>query len=337
MSTRNRKVVLKSEITGIPRADQFRVIDTDIPEPADGEFLVRHIYLSLDPYQRSVISGAYADGTPLTEAQAPGAETVGQIIASRHRGFAAGEYVRHFGGWQEYSICNGERAFKIDPAAAPLSSYIGILGMPGLTAWASIIALADVQPGQSVLVSAASGAVGSMVGQIAMQKGATAYGIAGSDEKCIYVTDVLGFADCINYKQPNYRDALDTRIPLVDIYHDNVGGEMLTNAIGTLRDYGTVILCGLISQYNERSKGEGFNIAPAILKRAVMKGLIVYDFENRRQEFFDLVAPWVTDGSIKFKEDIAAGIESTGAQFEKLMSGRNFGKTLVALGPETTQ
>jgi NADPH-dependent curcumin reductase CurA len=336
MNETNRRVVLASTIRGVPRAENFRVVETDIPEPKDGEFLVRHVYLSLDPYQRSAIAGVHlsAEGA-LAEEEAPSAETVGQVIASRHPEFPEGTYVRHFGGWQEYSLSDGTQTFEVDPAQAPLSAYLGILGMPGLTAYASVVKLAAVQPGQSVLASAASGPVGSMIGQIAIQLGARAYGIAGSDEKCAYVVDELNFADCINYKVDDYPESLGRRIPDgIDIYHDNVGGQMLIDALGVLNSYGTVILCGLISQYNDAEKGKGFNLAPAIIKRAIMKGLVVYDYEDKRQEFFELVAPWVRDGKVKFKEDRVEGIENTGAHFERLMSGQNFGKALVVIGPE---
>lgn len=336
MSNSNRKVILASPVTGIPKAGNFRTVAAPMPEPGAGQILVRHIYLSLDPYQRGAIAGTHvtADG-PLEAGEAPGAETIGQVVNSRHPDFAAGEYVRHMGGWQEYSVVDGGQAVKVDPAAAPLSTYLGVLGMPGLTAYASMVKLAAIRPGQSVLVSSAAGPVGSMVGQIAMQLGATAYGVAGSDAKCRFVRDELGFADCINYKSPEYPDSLATAMPDgVDVYHDAVGGQMLTDALGVLKNYGTVVLCGLISQYNTTAKGAGFNLAPAIIKRAVMKGLIVFDFETDRQEFFDLCAPWVRTGKIKYREDRAAGIESTGAHFEKLMSGRNFGKALVVLGDE---
>jgi len=336
MSQKNRKIVLASAISGIPRAENFRVAETDIPEPGDGEILVRHIYLSLDPYQRPAIAGVHisADGA-LAQEEAPSAETIGQVIASRHPAFGEGDYVRHFGGWQEYSVSDGNQTFKVDPKQAPLSTYLGILGMPGLTAYASMVKLADVQAGQSVLVSAASGPVGSMIGQIAIQLGAKAYGIAGSDEKCRFVVEELGFEDCINYKNADYPESLSVAIPDgVDLYHDNVGGQMLIDAIGVLKNYGTVILCGLISQYNDAEKGKGFNIAPAIIKRAVMKGLVVYDYEDQRQEFFDLVAPWVRAGKIKYKEDRVEGIENTSEHFERLMSGKNFGKALVVIGKE---
>ncbi len=336
MHNKNRKVVLASAISGVPHADNFRTIEAAIPEPGVGEILVRHIYLSLDPYQRTAIAGIHVTSDkPLEEEATPSAETIGQVVASNNPDFAVGDYVRHMGGWQEYSISNGTQTFKVSPEQAPLSTYLGILGMPGLTAYASMIKLADVQAGQSVLVSSASGPVGSMVGQIAIQLGATAYGIAGSDEKCSFVTDDLGFNDCINYKSADYPDSLTQRIPDgVDIYHDAVGGQMLIDALGVLKNYGTVIMCGLISQYNSTEKGRGFNLAPAIIKRAVLKGLIVFDFEDQRQEFFELVAPWVRDGKIKYKEDRAIGIEHTGAQFERLMSGQNFGKALVIIGDE---
>lgn len=336
MSGINRKIVLASPIGGIPRAENFRVVESDIPEPDDGEFLVRHIYLSLDPYQRSAIAGVHlsADGA-LAENEAPSAETIGQVTVSRHPDFAAGDYVRHFGGWQEYSISDGSRSFVVDPDEAPLSTYLGILGMPGLTAYASMVKLADVQAGQSVLVSAASGPVGSMIGQIAIQLGARAYGIAGSAEKCRFVVEALGFEACINYKNDGYPKSLGIGMPDgVDIYHDNVGGQMLIDALGVLKNYGTVILCGLISQYNDTEKGKGFNLAPAIIKRAVLKGLVVYDYEDQRQEFFDLVAPWVRAGKIKYKEDRVEGIENTGAHFQRLMSGQNFGKALVIIDAE---
>jgi len=336
MSELNRKVVLASPISGVPRAGNFLTVEAIRPEPGEGEILVRHIYLSLDPYQRPAIAGIHVTSNkPLEQEAAPSAETIGQVVISRHADFAAGDYVRHMGGWQEYSVTDGKQAYKVDPAAAPLSTYLGVLGMPGLTAYASMVKLAAIKAGQSVLVSSASGPVGSMVGQIAMQFGAKAYGVAGSDEKCRFVKDELGFADCINYKAADYPGSLAAAMPDgVDVYHDAVGGKMLTNALGVLKNYGTVILCGLISQYNATEKGAGFNLAPVIIKRAVMKGLIVFDFEADRQAFFNLCAPWVRAGKIKYQEDRAIGIENTGAHFEKLMRGQNFGKTLIVLGDE---
>jgi len=333
----NKKVVLTHAIEGVPKPQDFRVIESTVDEPQDGQILVRHIYLSLDPYQRPAIAGRHsADRTPLGEGGMPTGETIGQIVTSRHPDFSAGDYVRHFGGWQEFSVVDAASAGTVDPARAPLSTHLGVLGMPGLTAYASIVKLAKVKAGQTVLVSAAAGPVGATLGQIAMQMGARVSGIAGSDEKCRYVTDELGFDYCLNYKSDDYPASL-TEIAGqgFDIYHDNVGGRMLEEALGVLKPYGTVVLCGLMSQYNNPDEAKGLYIGLPIMKRAVMKGLVVFDYEDRREEFFDLVAPWIRDGKVRYKEDRVAGIENTGAHFSRLMSGRNFGKALVVIGPES--
>jgi NADPH-dependent curcumin reductase CurA len=334
----SRKVVLRHPLQGVPAPDDFRVIEAPLPEPADGQMLVRHIYLSLDPYQRPAIAGRHgSDRTPLGAGDMPGAETVGQVVTSRHPDFAAGDYVRHFGGWQEYSLSDGTRTFRVDPCRAPLSTCLGVLGMPGLTAWASVVQLAGVKAGQLVLVSAAAGPVGSTLGQLAIQHGARAVGIAGSEEKCRFVVEELGFAGCVNYKNKEFPQRLQEAVSEgADIYHDNVGGQMLMDAMAVLKPYGTVILCGLMSQYNTAPADRRFNfdLALPILKRAVIKGMIVSDFEDRRQEFFDLVAPWVAQGRVRYREDRVTGIEHVGAHFARLMRGENFGKALVVLGPE---
>ncbi|MEE8306766.1 MAG: NADP-dependent oxidoreductase [Gammaproteobacteria bacterium] len=333
----NKQAVLASPLDeSMPRPDNFQVVESGVPDPGDGEFLVRHIYVSLDPFQRMALSGRYgfAPGT-LGDSGVPRAETVGQVMASRHPDFKEGDYVAHFGGWQNYSLSDGSEARKVDPQRAPLSTYLGVLGMPGLTAYASVVKLADIQPGQTALVSAAAGPVGSTLGQIAIQLGGRAIGIAGSDEKCAHVTDEFGFAHCINYKNDNYVDQLKEACgDGVDIYHDNVGGQMLINAFSVLKEYGTVVLCGLISGYNDPSQHKGLPLGLPLIKRAVIKGLIVYDFKDKYDEYLDLAAPWVADGKMKYKEDRAEGVENAGAQFCKLMKGENFGKTLVVVGPE---
>jgi NADPH-dependent curcumin reductase CurA len=307
-----------------------------VPEPAAGAFLVRHRYISLDPYQRPAIAGRY-DGVPLGAGDMPPAETVGEVIRSRHAGFREGEWVRHIGGWQEYSVCDGERAFVVDARRAPLSAYLGVLGMPGLTAWASAVKLAGVQAGQTALVSAAAGPVGATFGQIAIQRGARAVGIAGSEEKCRLVTEEFGFAACVNYKSPGFLADLQRAVGEgADCYHDNVGGQMLVDALGVLKPYGTVVLCGLITQYNtpDAERQFSFNLGLPIMKRAVMKGLVVYDFEPQRQQFFDELAPLVAAGRVRFREDRVTGIERTGEHFARLMRGENVGKALVVLGAD---
>lgn len=332
----NQKVVLTRIPEGVPAPGDFTVVGGAVPDPGPGEFLVRHTYISLDPYQRAAMAGRHVTGrVPLGPGDMPAAETLGQVIRSRHPVFPEGSWVRHFGGWQEYALGNGERAFPVDPKRAPLSTFLGVLGMPGLTAYASIVELANVQPGQVVLVSAALGPVGSMVGQIAIQKGAVAVGIAGSPEKCAIVTGEFGFRGCVNYRSPDWLEALRAALPDgADIYHDNVGGQMLADAFGVLKNYGTVVLCGLMERYNDPAKTRHLDLALPILKRAVMKGLVVMDFEDRRDAFLDLVAPWVAAGRVRYREDRVTGIGQAGALFARLMGGGNVGKALVVCGPE---
>ncbi len=308
-----------------------------MPQPGPEEVLLRHIYLSLDPYQRPAMAGRHASGDgPLGAGDMPPGETISQVLASNSPAFLAGDYVRHFGGWQTHSVADASALHALPINALPRSYYLGVLGMPGLTAWASIVRLANVQAGQMVLVSAAAGPVGSTLGQIALKLGATVVGIAGSDEKCGFVINKLGFADCVNYKKPDYPASLRAAVPDgAHIYHDNVGGPMLVEAMGVLRSYGTVVLCGLMSAYNDPKAVDGLYLGLPILKRAVMKGLVVYDFEEQRDEFLALLTPWILDGSVQVLEDRVFGLDKAGAHFCRLMRGENFGKALVVLGAET--
>jgi len=333
MTVERQKIILATPLDGAPRTDNFNIVSETLPDLKDGEFLVKHQYIALDPYHRLAIGGRHqsVDG-PLAKDAAPESGTVGHIIASRNAAFAEGETVFHQGGWQSHSISDGTEARILKTTDVPLTAYLGCLGMPGLTAYASVVKLANVQPGQTVLVSAASGPVGATLGQIAIQLGAKAVGIAGSDEKCSYVVDTLGFESCVNYKHDNYLDTLKDTLPGgADIYHDNVGGQMLLDAFQVLKEYGTVVLCGLISQYNDPSKA--INVPPGVImmRRATVKGLIVYDFNDNYDEFLDLAVPWVRDGKMKLKEDIVEGLENLPGHFVKLMAGENFGKTIVAL------
>lgn len=329
----NERVVLVRPLQGVPVADDFHVVTGPVPEPGPGQCLVRHQFVSLDPYQRAAIAGRHLSGrTPLGAGDMPPAECVGVVVRSRNTAFPEGTHVRHFGGWQRYALSDGERTWPVDPAAAPLSTFLGILGMPGLTAWGSIIELADVQPGQVVLVSAALGPVGSMVGQLAAWRGATAIGIAGSDAKCAILTSELGFARAVNYRSPDWLAALAAAVPDgADIYHDNVGGQMLADAFTVLKLHGQVILCGLMERYNDPAKSKPLDLALPILKRAVMKGLVVTDFEDRRDQFFATVAPLVKAGLIRYREDRVQGLAAAGGLFARLMGGANVGKAIVEL------
>jgi NADPH-dependent curcumin reductase CurA len=331
----NQRVVLTRPMEGAPSLDDFRMEPAPLPEPAAGQVLLRHVYLSLDPYQRGAIAGRHGPGGPLGAGDMPPGETVGEVVASRHPDFSPGAYVRSFGGWQTFSVADGDEALPVEPGRAPLSTWLGVLGMPGLTAYASIVELAGVRPGDSVLVSAASGPVGATLGQIAIHAGASVVGIAGSERKCRYVVDELGFADCIDYKRDDYLERLRAAsADGFDIYHDNVGGQMLADAIMVMRPYGTVILCGLMSQYNDPGLAKDLYVGLPIMKRLVMKGLVVYDFEDERSDLVDLVAPWIADGSFKIIEDRVEGLDKAPELFTRLMRGDNFGKAIVAVGPE---
>ncbi len=334
MSETNLRVVLRHPLAGAPSPDDFALEQLPLPQPGADEVLVRHAFLSLDPYQRSAMAGRHVSaGGPMGEGDMPPGETVGEVIESRSERFAAGDFVRHFGGWQSHSLAPASELHRVDQARAPLSAWLGVLGMPGLTAWASIVQLAQVQPGQVVLVSAAAGPVGATLGQIAIQRGAIAVGVAGSDEKCRYVTEELGFAACVNYKSAEYPESLAAALPGgADIYHDNVGGQMLVDAMGVLKNYGTVILCGLMSAYNDPASVKGLYLGLPILRRAVIKGLVVYDFEPQRAEFVDELAPLVAAGQVRYLEDRASGLGQAGAHFSRLMRGENFGKALVEIG-----
>ncbi len=330
----NKRCVLNRPLAaGVPVADDFRVEPEEVAQPQPGEVLVRHRYLSLDPYQRAAIGGRHGGpGGPLGEGDMPGGETVGQVIESNQTSIPSGAWVRHAGGWQEFSVAAVDDVECLPESTLPPSVWLGALGMPGLTAWASVARLAEVQPGQTVLVSAAAGPVGATAGQLAREMGGRAVGIAGSDEKCAYLTGELGFEAAVNYKAPEFLSALAAVLPDgADVYHDNVGGQMLMDALGVLRPYGTVILCGLMSSYNDPAQRKDLYIGLPILKRAVLKGLVVYDFEAQRSEFVAQLQPLVERGAIKILEDCASGIESAGQQFCRLMRGENFGKALVEL------
>lgn len=329
----NRKVVLRHPVTGTPSARDFKIAAEPAPTPKAGEFVVRHHYIALDPWQRSAIAGRHSAGQqPLGAGVMPPAQVIGEVLQSRHKGFSEGTHVRLAGGWQEYSLSDGTGVTPITAGEVPLSAYLGVLGMPGLTAWASVMRLADVQPGQVVLVSAALGPVGSMVGQLAQQRGARAVGIAGGAEKCARVVTNLGFSECVDYRAADYPDALRTALSEgADVYHDNVGGQMLIDACNVMKDYGTVVLCGLISQYNDPAQAVHLPVAIPIMKRLTMKGLVVYDHGDAEAEFVASVGPLITDGSIRYLEDRATGIEAAGEHFARLMSGRNMGKTLVVI------
>ena len=328
---KNTQIILKSKPDGNPSAENFDIALTDIPSLNDGEILCKAHYLSLDPYMRGQISGRHISGT-VRPGDLMRGETHSEVTESKSDAFKVGDLVMHFGGWQEYSVTNADDATLVDKRLKPSSLALGIMGMPGLTAYAGVHYLGELKPSDVVLVSAASGAVGSMVGQYALHKGCRVVGIAGSNEKCGWLRDVAGFHSTINYKNDTLVDAIKRECPDgVDFYFDNVGGDMLDAAMWQLALGARVVLCGLMAQYNSNVIPPGPNPACIIKARATVRGLVVYDHYDKKQEFLDFTIPLLDSGKIKYREDVSEGLEQAPHAFESLMKGQNFGKTIIKI------
>ncbi|MBT8447304.1 MAG: NADP-dependent oxidoreductase [Gammaproteobacteria bacterium] len=324
------QVLLKRRSEGVPVPEDFELATAPVPEPADGQLLAETLFVSLDPYLRGRISGRHLSGA-LQPGDMMSGEAVSRVLVSRSDKFKPGDIVAAMSGWQSHPIIDAAGARRVDPDIAPVSTTLGILGMPGLTAYAGLLRLGEPKPGDTLVVSAASGPVGSMVAQIGKIKGCRVIGIAGSDEKCRWVTETAGMDGCINYKDGDLREAISQYCPEgLDIYFDNVGGDMLQAMMEHLAIGARVVLCGLMAQYN--NPGEmppGPNPAWIIKARATVRGMVVYDHEDLRWQMVSDCARWLADGRIKYIEDITDGLENAPEAFCRLMSGQNFGKALV--------
>ncbi len=266
-ATRNRQVLLKSRPVGEPGTDNFELVESPLPEAGDGQYLARTIYLSLDPYMRGRMSGQKSYAEPAEVGKVMVGATVSRVVASKNPRFAEGDLILGYDGWQEYAVSSGEGVRKLDPSQGPISYALGVLGMPGLTAYAGLLDVGRPKPGETVVVSAASGAVGSVVGQIAKIKGCRAVGLAGTDEKCEYVTGELGFDACINYKTRDLDQALRETCPGgIDVYYDNVAGPILGAVLRHINVGARIPLVGLISQYNATEPPPGPNLFPLLIK-----------------------------------------------------------------------
>ncbi len=335
MTKKNACIELAGYPDGVPEERHFQAAMRDVVSPGKGEFLARNIYLSLDPFLRGVISGRQIYATKLNPGDVMPGNTVSVVVESNHDDFEVGDHVLFGGGWQEYAISNGEGVRPLDPAAAPLSVNTGILGMPGLTAYAGLLHTAEPVAGDTVVVSAAAGPVGSLVGQLARIHGCRVVGIAGSDEKCGEVVSRFGFDACINYKTEDLSSSLGKHCPDgINVYFDNVGGSTLEAVLAHLALGARITLCGLITQYNSNEKPAGPNLGPVIGARAIMKGFVVYDHYDKWDEFRTSVSAWIRDGEIRYLEDRTEGLAAAPAHFCRLMRGQNFGKSLVVIGAE---
>jgi NADPH-dependent curcumin reductase len=333
----NRQITLKNRPVGMPAIDDFETTTGPAPVPQEGQVLRRTIYLSLDPYMRGRMSDARSYATPVGLGGVMVGHTVSEVVASRNPSFQPGDVVAGYDGWQEYACSPGQDIRKID-RSLPLTTAIGVLGMPGLTAYVGLVDIGQPRPGETVVVSAASGAVGSIVGQLAKIRECRAVGIAGTSEKCRYVVEDLGFDACVNYKTEDLVPALRAACPAgIDVYFENVGGPVLAAALRLINRGARIPLCGMISEYNAAEPPPGPNLRPLLVNRATVRGFIVSDHTDRTGAFLQECAPLVRAGRLRYREDIVDGLDAAPRALIGLFEGRNFGKLIVRVSPEPAQ
>lgn len=329
----NRRIKLAARPEGMPTPENFQLVEEPVPEPRHGEVLVRALWLSLDPYMRGRMSAAKSYAPPVEVGNVMTGGVVGRVEASGHPGFQAGDHVEGFAlGWQDYALAAPSEIRKVDPELAPLSTAVGILGMPGMTAYFGLLDVGRPVPGDTVLVSAASGAVGAAVGQIAKLAGCRAVGTVGSDEKAAYVTKELGFDAAINYrKEKDLGKAVRDACPDgVDVFFDNVGGPVSDAAFRNLAQWARVVICGQISQYNLTEEELGpRNLRHLLVNQASVEGFLVFRFTQKYPIARRRMARWIREGKLRYREDVVEGLENAPDAFIGLLQGKNFGKLLV--------
>jgi hypothetical protein len=333
--TENQRILLARPVQGVPVPADFTLDTAPLPAPGEGQLLVRNVFLALEPYDRNVLKGMAIYGAPLKPGDVMYGETVAEVVTSRHAAFAAGDMVLGRGGWQQYALLDGTAVRKLEPSDAPLGTALGVLGTPGLTGYVGIVYVAPPHPGQTVVVSAATGPVGSTVGQTARLMGARVVGIAGTAEKCEYAVKVLGFDECVNYKDGPLPAALKRACPEgIDVYFDNVGGDTLAAVLGNLALHAQIVLCGMMGVYNRDAPPPGPHLGPVVVARATIKGLVVFDHFHRLPELRRVVGAWIRAGRFHYREDISAPLREAPEAFCRLMRGENFGKALVRVAAE---
>lgn len=340
---RNLQVRLAAHPKGLPTLEHFELVEGAVPAIGARQMLCRTVYLSLDPYMRGRMNPGPSYAKGVTPGEVMVGRTVAEIVESRVEGFSPGDLVLCSNGWQEYALSDGRGVRKLDPALAPISTALGVLGMPGLTAYVGLLDIGRAKAGETVVVSAASGAVGAVVGQIAKLVGCRVVGVAGAPEKCAYVTEELGFDACVSHLGDDLPGALAAVCPKgIDVYFDNVGGKVLEAVLPLLNEFARVPVCGRISSYNDTELPSGPNQVPRLLgltlvKRLTLRGFIVFDHADREPDFLRQVGAWVRDGSIKYKEHVVEGLEEAPGAFLGLFRGANFGKLLVRVSEDPTR
>jgi len=338
----NRRIVMASRPHGAPTPENFRLETHPVPEPKDGEILLRTVWMSLDPYMRGRMSDGPSYFPPLQVGETMNGGTVSIVEVSKHPDYKKGEWVVGYSGWQDYATSNGTGVYKLSgPALKHPSWGVGLLGMPGFTAYQGLIDIGNPQAGETVVVAAATGAVGSVVGQVAKLKGCHVVGIAGGAEKCRYAVESLGFDQCIDHRQEDFAAALAKACPQgIDVYFENVGGKVFDAVLPLMNTCGRIPVCGLIADYNATNLPEGTNYLPLLQstilrQRLLMKGFIIMlDYPNERDAFLQQMGEWVDAGKVVFKEDVTEGLENAPDAFIGLLQGKNFGKLVVRVADD---
>jgi NADPH-dependent curcumin reductase CurA len=331
----NRRIVLASRPSGKPTLANFRLEQAPVPQPGDGEVLLQTLYLSLDPYMRGRMNAgaSYAPGVAVDAVMVGG--TVSRVISSRNSAYATGDLVSAYAGWQDYALSDGSDLMKLDPRITHPSWALGVLGMPGLTAYVGLLDIGQPKPGETVVLAAATGAVGSIVGQIAKLKGCRVVGIAGGAEKCQYAVDALGYDACISHYDKDMAQQLAAACPKgIDVYFENVGGSSWEAVMPLLNNFARVPVCGLIAHYNQTELPPGpdrmSQLQGLILQRSLkMQGFIVSNYRDRIPEFISDMSGWLAAGKVKYREDMVKGLENAPQAFLGLFTGQNFGKLVV--------
>jgi NADPH-dependent curcumin reductase CurA len=333
--SKRQVVVLRRRPVGAPTPDIFAIEESAMPEPAEGQVLTRTLFLSIDPYMRGRLSDAKSYAAPVPIGGMMEGETIGEVIASRDPGFAPGDVVVGPRGWASHLVAPAKAVVKLPKNGAPLSTYLGVLGMPGTTAYSGMTDIGQPKAGETVVISAASGAVGAVAGQLAKRAGARVVGVAGGPEKCLFVQETLGFDECIDHRTLDLKAALNDACPNgIDVYFENVGGDLQRLVFPRLNAFGRVVMCGMVAEYNDTEPRPGPNLMMVVRNRLRIQGLIVSDKPERFAEWRALATPWVLDGSLKYREDIVDGLENAPDALIGILGGRNFGKLLVRVGPE---
>ena len=342
----NVKITLASRPSGAPVPDNFRLERAAAPEPGEGELLLQILYLSLDPYMRGRMDDAKSYSAPVAIGGVMEGGTVARVVSSRNSNFAPGDIVLSHSGWQLYATSNGDGLRKLDPAKAPVTTALGVLGMPGFTAYTGLLKIGEPKAGETVVVAAASGAVGAVVGQIAKLKGCRVVGVAGGADKCAYVTGTLGFDACVDHHDPAFAAKLKDACPNgIDVYFENVGGAVFDAVWPLLNDHARVPVCGIIAHYNDaayddKALSTGRDRVPALMgailrKRIRVQGFIILDhYATGYAPFLKDMSEWVAQGKVKTLEDVVPDLADAPQALIGLLAGKNFGKVVVRVGPD---